>query len=66
MKIDHLHFRQALAHTPFYAAYADMSTTENWATWNSYKVPRVVDKISTEYFAVRSGCSGSLASVGRM
>jgi aminomethyltransferase len=34
-----------------------MSTTENWAAWNGYKVPRVVDKLSTEYFAVRSGCS---------
>jgi len=25
--------------------------------WNTYKVARVVDKLSTEYFAVRSGCA---------
>ncbi len=57
MKIESTHFRQALARTPFHDAYVDLSTTENWATWNGYKVPRVVDKLSTEYFAVRSGCS---------
>ena len=55
--IQHTHFRQALARTPFHDAYCELSTTENWATWNGYKVPRVVDKLSTEYFAVRSGCS---------
>ena len=57
MSIDQLHFRRPLAHTPFHDAYAGMSKTENWARWNGYKVPRVVDKLSTEYFAVRSGCS---------
>jgi aminomethyltransferase len=57
MTIDRLHFRQPLGHTPFYERYADMSRTDNWATWNSYKVPRIVDKLSTEYFAVRNGCS---------
>ena len=57
MTIEHTHFRQALARTPFHDAYASLSTTENWATWNGYKVPRIVDKLSTEYFAVRSGCS---------
>ena len=57
MNIDHLHFRKPLAHSPFYDCYAGLSKTENWATWNSYKVPRIVDKLSTEYFAVRSGCS---------
>ncbi len=25
--------------------------------WNTYKVPRVVEKLSTEYFAIRSGCA---------
>ena len=57
MKIDHTHFRQGLQHTPFHDRYAAMSTTENWASWNTYKVPYVVDKLSTEYFSVRSGCS---------
>lgn len=57
MTIDHTHFRQALQHTPFHERYDAMSTTENWATWNTYKVPYVVDKLSTEYFSVRSACS---------
>jgi aminomethyltransferase len=57
MNIDHLHFRQALQHTPFHDRYAALSKTESWATWNSYKVPYTVDKLSMEYFAVRSGCS---------
>lgn len=57
MSIDHLHFRQALQRTPFHDRYAAMSTTEDWASWNTYKVPRVVDKLSTEYFSVRSSCS---------
>jgi aminomethyltransferase len=57
MSIDHLHFRQAMQHTPFHDRFAAMSTTEHWATWNTYKVPYVVNKLSTEYFAVRSGCS---------
>lgn len=57
MSIQSNHFRQALQHSPFHDRFAAMSTTENWATWNSYKVARVVDKLSREYFAVRSGCA---------
>lgn len=57
MSIDHTHFRQALQRTPFFDRYGPMSTTQNWATWNTYQVPYVVDKLSTEYFSVRSGCS---------
>jgi aminomethyltransferase len=57
MNISHEHFRQALQHTPFYDRIAALSTTEEWMVWNTYKVPRVVDKLSTEYFAVRSGCA---------
>ncbi len=57
MRIDHTHFRQALGQTPFHDRIAALSKTENWATWNCYKVPRIVDKLSTEYFAVRSGCA---------
>ena len=41
MNIDHTHFRQALQRTPFHDRYAAMSTTENWASWNTYKVPYV-------------------------
>jgi len=57
MNISHNHFRQALGRTPFHDRIVALSKTENWATWNCYKVPRVVDKLSTEYFAVRSGCA---------
>lgn len=57
MKITRDHFRQGLAHSPFYERIAARSLTESWTGWNSYKVPRVVDKLSTEYFAVRSSCA---------
>jgi aminomethyltransferase len=51
------HFRQALQRTPFHDRFDAMSTTQDWMAWNTYKVSRVVDKLSTEYFAVRSGCA---------
>jgi len=57
VKIHHTHFREALGRTPFHDRMAALSKTENWATWNGYKVPRIVDNLSTEYFAVRSGCA---------
>jgi aminomethyltransferase len=57
MKIDREHFRQALQRTPFHDRIDALSTTEVWTGWNTYKVARVVDKLSTEYFAVRSGCA---------
>ena len=57
MNIGAEHFRQALQHTPFHDRIARLSTTEDWTAWNTYKVARVVDKLSTEYFAVRSGCA---------
>lgn len=57
MNIDHTHFRQALLRTPFHDRITAMSTSEEWMAWNTYKVARVVDKLSIEYFAVRSGCA---------
>jgi len=57
MTIHHEHFRQPLQRTPFHDRLVALSKTEEWASWNSYKVPRVVDKLSSEYFAVRSGCA---------
>jgi aminomethyltransferase len=57
MKINHDHFRQALQRTPFHDRISALSTTEIWTGWNTYKVARVVDKLSAEYFAVRSGCA---------
>jgi len=55
--IDRAHFRRALQRTPFHDRFVALSTAEEWMAWNTYKVPRVVDKLSTEYFAVRSGCA---------
>jgi aminomethyltransferase len=57
MNIAREHFRQALQPTPFHDRFAALSITEEWMTWNTYKVPRVVDKLPTEYFAVRNGCA---------
>jgi len=51
------HFRQPLKRTPFHDRFVQLSTTEEWMAWNTYKVARIVDKLSTEYFAVRSGCA---------
>jgi aminomethyltransferase len=55
--IDRDHFRQALHRSPFHDRLVALSTAEIWTSWNTYKVPRVVDKLSAEYFAVRSGCA---------
>lgn len=57
MTIQKEHFRQAMQHTPFHARLAALSQTEEWTSWNGYMAPRVLDKLSTEYFAVRSSCS---------
>lgn len=57
MNINHDHFRRALQRTPFHDRISAMSTSESWTAWNTYKVARVVDKLSAEYFAVRSGCA---------
>lgn len=57
MNITHEHFRQALQRTPFHDRISALSMTETWTGWNTYKVARVVDKLSAEYFAVRSGCA---------
>jgi len=57
MSIPNDHFRQAIQHTPFHARLAAMTQTEEWTVWNGCMAPRVLDKLSTEYFAVRSSCS---------
>ena len=57
MNIEREHFRQTLQRTPFHDRIAKLCTTESWTSWNTCKVARVVDKLSTEYFAVRSGCA---------
>jgi len=57
MTIHKGHFRQAMQHTPFHQRLAALTQTEEWTSWNGYMAPRVLDKLSTEYFAVRSSCS---------
>jgi len=57
MTFHHEHFRQPFLRSPFIERIEALSTTENWTSWNTYKVPRVVDKLTSEYFAVRSGCA---------
>jgi len=51
------HFRQPMQESAFYPRMAALSQTQEWMGWNGYVVPRVVDKLSTEYFAVRSSCA---------
>ena len=57
MTINKEHFRQAMHHTPFHVRLAALSQTEEWTSWNGYMAPYVLDKLSTEYFAVRSSCA---------
>jgi aminomethyltransferase len=57
MTIQKEHFRQAMQHTPFHARLAALTQTEEWTSWNGYMAPYVLDKLSTEYFAVRSSCA---------
>lgn len=57
MRIEREHFRQGMQHTPCHEKLAALSTTEEWGSWNGYMVPRTVDNLAAEYFAVRSGCS---------
>jgi len=57
MSIGQEHFRKALEPTPFHERMTQVSRTNEWMNWNGYEVPRVVDMLSAEYFAVRSGCS---------
>ena len=57
MTVHKEHFRRAMQHGPFHSRLAAMTQTEEWTSWNGYMAPRVLDKLSTEYFAVRSSCS---------
>lgn len=53
----HVDFSRTLAPSPFYDRLVSHTITQNWAGWNGYQVPRVVDTVSSEYFAVRSSTS---------
>ena len=57
MTVHKEHFRRAMQHTPFHARLSSLTQTEEWTSWNGYMAPRVLDKLSTEYFATRSSCS---------
>jgi aminomethyltransferase len=51
------HFRQAMQHTPFHERIVSLSRTDEWTSWNGYAAARVIDTLSSEYFAIRSGCA---------
>ena len=55
--IDKEHFRHAMAATPFQVRIDPLSQVHEWTSWNGYKAARVLDQLSSEYFAVRSSCS---------
>lgn len=57
MIIEREHFRRAMEHTPFHERIAVRTQTEEWTSWNGYMAARVIDKLASEYFAVRSGCA---------
>ena len=57
MTLDKEHFRRAMFPTPFAERTDPLSQVQEWYSWNGYKVARVLDQLSNEYFAVRSGCS---------
>jgi aminomethyltransferase len=57
MNIEHTHFGQALSLSPFHERINALSKTQDWTTWNTYQTARVVDNLSSEYFAVRSSCA---------
>ena len=57
MSYEREHYRQAMSQTPFHSRIVAMSKTQDWTTWNTYQAARVVDNLSSEYFAVRSGCA---------
>jgi aminomethyltransferase len=50
-------FRRILQPSPFHARLDEHSITRNWANWNGYQTPRVLDTVAAEYFAIRSSCS---------
>ena len=51
------HFRQVLQHSPFHDRIEEHNLIKNWMSWNGYQTARVLDTLSAEYFAIRSGCS---------
>jgi len=57
MTISANHFQHAMEATPFLERIEALSQVHEWTSWNGYKVARVLDQLSAEYFAVRSTCS---------
>ena len=55
--MQHLNFKQPLAHTPFHQRMEEHSLVKSWSGWNGYQTPRVLDTLAAEYFAMRSACS---------
>ncbi|MEJ2761609.1 MAG: aminomethyltransferase family protein [Gammaproteobacteria bacterium] len=55
--MDKDHFRQVLRQSPFHSRLEEHNLLKNWASWNGYLTPRLLDTKASEYFAIRSSCS---------
>lgn len=53
---NHVDYKEVLAPTPFLEHLDCYCLTQDWASWNGYKVARVYDTLASEYFAIRSTC----------
>ena len=51
--IDHA---EVLQPTPFQPRVNSFNLVESWTDWNGYKIARVYDTLTSEYFAIRSTC----------
>ncbi len=49
-------YTEVLQPTPFQSRVNDLCLVENWTGWNGYKIARVYDTLTSEYFAIRSTC----------
>lgn len=51
--VDHA---EVLQPTPFQPRVNSLCLVEDWTGWNGYKIARVYDTLTSEYFAIRSTC----------
>jgi aminomethyltransferase len=55
--MDKDHLRQVFRQSPFHPRLEEHNLLGNWASWNGYLTPRLLDTRASEYFAIRSSCS---------
>lgn len=51
------HFRQHLLPTPFYPRLSALSQDGSWHGWKGFFSPDYLEKVESEYFAIRNSCS---------